>query len=237
MDKKIIVWPGVVDHIVVEDVEYTRTNKRTQVQTKITAKMFKVNIKKANMFAIGRPAVKALFEGRDDELMDMYKEIDTEERNGEQIISAKAIKDYINKKEEWDEEEKKRMENTLLKWDSGDACKKDRETGTMGFIFGTLPISDGVEEWMQFYDNKPALKSNGERIIQTHLSVCALVTWRDDEGWVPMNGGDSLYNALEIEVTDQKTNWRPVKKRTAEAEETQENEDSEDDDSEDASVD
>lgn len=210
MDKKIIAWPGMVDHIVVDEVSYDRLDRKTDKRKEVKSKMLKAYIKKANAFVIGRPSVKALFQGRDDSLMELYKDIEpTTSETGETIISAKQIKDYIADKAT-SPEEKERMENEMLYWGSKNAFTPEGIGTTMGFIFDTLPISDGVEEWMQVKGKTPVLRANGERIIQTHLSVCTQVIYLGTE-WAPANNANTLTEALRTEVTDQLVNWKRIK--------------------------
>lgn len=190
---KIQVWPGVIDHIAIEDTSYTRNG------VTIEGEMYKFYIKKGTLLSFERPYINVAFKGTHDAVIDLYKDFPTTEVDGIKTISGKDIKEkdeellYLYTK------------NALNPKEDGDIEKR------LGWIFGNIPLSDGKQEWAQIREGKLRLTNTGKPIVQTHLNVAVQAMYLGKEqGWQPLNSGNSLLDALRVEMEDQKRrSWIP----------------------------
>ena len=198
MAADISVWPLVIDHITVKKGKYTRDNREIETETYL----FYLNV--ANVFSFNRPSVMACFTGTNDGLIALYKDIPTEEINGETIITGKAIretkepgKDEIGPYKDPNGIEFPSYGEYLVTMGTKNAF--DPKPGTVGGVFAELPLSDGVQRFFRKDENGHPLKtSKGQPIIQTHIEVAGLVYYRPDGKWKSMYGTPEETLAKEL---------------------------------------
>lgn len=224
--KDFTPWPITVGHVRIVSSDYVRNNQTVKTTT------YLVYLKK-DPFDTKRSAVIPLYAGEHDALIEFYEGAKEEADGDEKLITGKAIEDLITKRAEkwatmteiqkkmaakiispdWPETEDKqkalgeKWAMLPLEWNTGDAWKENPPEGSMGMIFGNLPIGDGTEK---FYvidkEGKEITRTQsaraGQRVTQTHADVTALVK-RHGTAWIPLNGGATMEEALRIELQEQ----------------------------------
>lgn len=224
--KDFTPWPITVGHVRIVNSNYVRNNQTVKTTT------YLVYLKK-DPFDTKRSAVIPLYAGEHDALIEFYEGAKEEADGDEKLITGKAIEDLITKRAEkwatmteiqkkmaakiispdWPETEDKqkaigeKWAMLPLEWNTGDAWKENPPEGSMGMIFGNLPISDGTEK---FYvidkEGKEITRTQnaraGQKVTQTHADVTALVK-RHGTTWIPLNGGATMEEALRIELQEQ----------------------------------
>lgn len=224
--KDFTPWPITVGHVRIVNSNYVRNNQTVKTTT------YLVYLKK-DPFDTKRSAVIPLYAGEHDALIEFYEGAKEEADGDEKLITGKAIEDLITKRAEkwttmteiqkkmaakiispdWPEAEDKqkalgeKWAMLPLEWNTGDAWKENPPEGSMGMIFGNLPIGDGTEK---FYvidkEGKEITRTQnaraGQKVTQTHADVTALVK-RHGNTWIPLNGGATMEEALRIELQEQ----------------------------------
>ena len=224
--KDFTPWPITVGHVRIVNSNYVRNNQTVKTTT------YLVYLKK-DPFDTKRSSVIPLYAGEHDTLIGFYEGAKEEADGDEKLITGKAIEDLITKRAEkwaamteiqkkmaakfispdWPEAEDKqkaigeKWAMLPLEWNTGDAWKENPPEGSMGMIFGNLPIGDGTEK---FYvidkEGKEITRTQsaraGQKVTQTHADVTALVK-RHGTTWIPLNGGATMEEALRIELQEQ----------------------------------
>ena len=224
--KDFTPWPITVGHVRIVSSDYVRNNQTVKTTT------YLVYLKK-DPFDTKRSAVIPLYAGEHDALIGFYEGAAVEADGDEKLITGKAIEDLITKRAEkwaamteiqkkmaakvispyWPETEDKqkaigeKWAMLPLEWNTGDAWKENPPEGSMGMIFGNLPIGDGTEKFYVIDKEGNEITRTqraraGQKVTQTHADVTALVK-RHGTAWVPLNGGATMEEALRIELQEQ----------------------------------
>ena len=224
--KDFTPWPITVGHVRIVSSDYVRNNQTVKTTT------YLVYLKK-DPFDTKRSAVIPLYAGEHDALIGFYEGATVEADGDEKLITGKAIEDLITKRAEkwaamteiqkkmaakvispyWPETEDKqkaigeKWAMLPLEWNTGDAWKENPPEGSMGMIFGNLPIGDGTEKFYVIDKEGNEITRTqraraGQKVTQTHADVTALVK-RHGTAWVPLNGGATMEEALRIELQEQ----------------------------------
>lgn len=224
--KDFTPWPITVGHVRIVNSDYVRNNQTVKTTT------YLVYLKK-DPFDTKRSSVIPLYAGEHDALIGFYEGANMEADGDEKLITGKAIEDLITKRAEkwtamteiqkkmaakiispdWPEAEDKqkaigeKWAMLPLEWNTGDAWKANPPEGSLGMIFGNLPIGDGTEKFYVIDKEGNEITRTqraraGQKVTQTHADVTALVK-RHGTAWVPLNGGATMEEALRIELQEQ----------------------------------
>lgn len=206
-----VVWQVAIDHVEVRTTEYTR-NERQRVGK---AYLVYLNI---DGFQTNRQPVFTVFENSN--LADIFKTLKTEEIDGDKIITAKTIAEAL---EPGKTEKGEYTASDGTKYTSygewlltlGSKGAMEPRLGSVGFVFGDLPISNGVERFIRMKGGKPQKRADGGGfVISTNASVLTQVkfmkTITGELAWRGMYG--TIEASLDKEVQNQVSSglWKPI---------------------------
>lgn len=193
---------------------------------------------KVKYFEFERPCPKSVFQGQDDELIGLYKDLPTETINGETVITAKAIrlascpedmKEYLNENgtfiSPFDGREYRSYGEWLITMGTEGCDDETIHNGCRGVVFGTMPISDGIQKFKRMNSDGSPMKrqKSGQLVIQQKTDVCTEVVYFNNE-WISKYG--DAEEALKHEVAEQVSRglWRLIDENlpTLQAKEKQE---------------